>query len=174
MITKRILYIAILFVLFACQSVDQPKVPENLIERQKMINILTDIAFVKAAKSAHKKVFEKENIDPEAYILQKYDIDSLTFTENSNWYVSQLKEYDEIFRKVKDTLKYRKDLVERVKKEKDSLQKIHDSIQKLKNGKSVEETIDISSEEEEGIMEEETQNDGKKTDHKKLDKIRKE
>ncbi|GAA4115809.1 hypothetical protein GCM10022393_16170 [Aquimarina addita] len=115
--------------------------PENLIEEEQMIDILKDIAFVKAAKSSYRKVFELENIDPEAYILRKYNIDSLTFAENNHWYASQLKTYDRIFRTVKDTLEYSKNLTDRLRKQQDSLQKVYDSIYKQKDG---EDTISSS------------------------------
>ncbi|WP_299182833.1 DUF4296 domain-containing protein [uncultured Aquimarina sp.] len=124
---------AIILVSFSCQKLNSPDKPDNLIAEDKMVEILTDIAFVKAAKGSYKKVFDIQKINPESYILEKHGIDSLVFEANNNWYTSQLDQYEEIFNKVKSNLEVSKIKFEKLKKEEDSLKKISDSIKKIKN-----------------------------------------
>lgn len=118
-----------------CQSLEKPKKPENLIAEDKMVTILTDIALVKSAKGSFKKKLELENINPEAYILKKYEIDSITFSENNEWYAYDLKKYEKIFEKVKTNIEEDRVVIELQKKEQDSLKKIKDSILKAEKRK---------------------------------------
>ena len=106
----KIIYYILLLVLIvsSCQNLEKTSKPDTLIARDKMIQILTDIAFVKSAKSSYKKVFDKEKIDPKAYILKKHNIDSAVFAENNRWYTSQMDRYEDIFNKVKNNLNEKK------------------------------------------------------------------
>ncbi|MFD2563219.1 DUF4296 domain-containing protein [Aquimarina rubra] len=133
---KRIIYSLFLLALlvFSCQDLDKPSKPDNLIAEDKMVEILTDIAFIKAAKGSYKKVFDIEKINPEEYILKKHGIDSLVFAENNSWYTAQLDEYEEIFNKVKKNIEGSKIKFEKLKKEEDSIKKIEDSIKRAKKG----------------------------------------
>ncbi|WP_299435080.1 DUF4296 domain-containing protein [uncultured Aquimarina sp.] len=153
---KRIVcsFFALVLIVFSCQKLDKTSRPENLIAEDKMVEILTDIAFVKAAKGSYKKVFDIEKINPEAYILQKHGIDSLVFSENNSWYANQLDEYEKIFNKVKNNLEVSKTKFEKLKKEEDSIKKIEDSIRKAKDGYKGEKLIPASLEELETINEE--------------------
>jgi hypothetical protein len=80
-------FFSLVFIVFSCQSLDRTQKPENLLSEDKMIEILSDIAFLKAAKGSYKKVFDIEKINPESYILKKHGVDSLVFAENNNWYI---------------------------------------------------------------------------------------
>ncbi|WP_378179300.1 DUF4296 domain-containing protein [Aquimarina sp. SS2-1] len=130
--TYSILFLVLL--VYSCQSLEKPPKPENLISEDKMVEILTDIAFIKAAKGSYKKVFDIEKINPEEYILKKHGIDSIVFAENNSWYTSQLDEYEEIFTKVKSNIEGSKIKYEKLKKEEDSIKKIQDSIKRSKEG----------------------------------------
>ncbi|MDH7446019.1 DUF4296 domain-containing protein [Aquimarina sp. 2201CG14-23] len=131
---KKITYCFFLLALmmYSCQSLEEQPKPKQLIEEGKMIEILTDIAFVKAAKGSYKKVFDIEKLNPETYILEKHGIDSLVFADNNRWYTSQLEKYKEIFDSVKNNLEGSKIRFEKLKKEEDSIRKIEDSIKKTK------------------------------------------
>ncbi|MBW1295300.1 DUF4296 domain-containing protein [Aquimarina litoralis] len=131
---KSVIYSVLLLVLlsFSCQNLDKVDKPKNLIEEDKMIEILADIAFVKAAKGSYKKVFDIEKINPESYILEKHGIDSIVFAENNRWYVSELDRYEEIFGKVKKKIEISKIKFEKLKKEEDSIKRINDSIKRAK------------------------------------------
>ncbi|MEW7289888.1 DUF4296 domain-containing protein [Aquimarina sp. 2304DJ70-9] len=141
---KNIKYSILVLFLFACQSIEKASEPKVLIEEDRMVEILTDIAFVKAAKSSHRKVFEQKKINPEAYILKKHGIDSVIFAENNRWYADQLETYEEIFKRVKGNLEKSRDAFEKLKKEEDSIKKIEDSIVKSKDTLQTKDKLIIS------------------------------
>ncbi len=145
---RKVIYCS-LGVFMACQSIDTPQKPETLISEDKMVSILTDIAFVKAAKGSYKKVFDIKKINSEKYILEKYGIDSLVFAQNNQWYTGQLETYEAIFTKVKKNLEIAKDTYEKMVKEEDSIQKIKDSINRAKKIKTHQKPSDIMKELEE-------------------------
>ncbi|WP_299218879.1 DUF4296 domain-containing protein [uncultured Aquimarina sp.] len=157
-------FFSLVLIVFSCQSLDKTQKPENLLAEDKMVEILTDIAFVKAAKGSYKKVFDIEKINPESYILKKHGVDSLVFAENNNWYINQLDEYEEIFKKVKSNLEKSKVKFEKLKKEEDSIKKIKDSIKRATKGVKVEKksTNDLESIGEELLIEKEIENAIKK------------
>ena len=131
-----------LFVL-SCNNIDRPKKPDNLISKNKMIDIITDINLVTAAKGIDKKLLEKKGLNQQSYIYQKYDIDSISFAESNNYYAYDVKEYEDIYLKVQQRLEKQKQefkaIEEKEKKEKDSIRlskkKERDSIKKSKNSK---------------------------------------
>jgi len=159
-------FFALILIVFSCQKLEKTVEPENLIAEDKMVEILTDIAFVKAAKGSYKKVFDIEKINPEAYILQKHGIDSLVFAENNRWYTGQLDEYEKIFNKVKSNLEASKTKFERLKREEDSIKEIKDSIREAKEGFEKEQLIPADLHEletaKEELIEEEIENAIKK------------
>ncbi|UZO82027.1 DUF4296 domain-containing protein [Aquimarina sp. ERC-38] len=137
---KYLIWFSLFFIVFSsCQSLEQPDKPEVIIDEDQMVTILYEIAKVKAAKSSFKKKLEDSKFNPEAYILEKYKIDSLTFSKNNAWYASDFKRYEELFKRVKDTIDKYKVAVELVKKKEDSIQKIQDSI--LKVEKKIKDSI---------------------------------
>ncbi|WP_299313456.1 DUF4296 domain-containing protein [uncultured Aquimarina sp.] len=160
-------FFSLVLIVFSCQSLDRTQKPENLLSEDKMIEILSDIAFLKAAKGSYKKVFDIEKINPESYILKKHGVDSLVFAENNNWYINQLDEYEEIFIKVKSNLEKSKVKFEKLKKEEDSINKIKDSILRAKKGIKVEKKSpgdlhELESIDEELLIEKEIENAIKK------------
>ena len=120
-------YIFLTFVVLSCGDIDKPKKPDNFISKSKMIDIITDISLVNAAKAMDKNLLIKKDINPEDYIFQKYDIDSVQFAENSNYYAYYIKEYEEIYSQVKERLEKQKEtykaIEEKEKKERDSIRK---------------------------------------------------
>jgi len=98
----------ILVVVVACNDINRPKKPDNLISKNKMVGIITDISLINAAKGTNKKLIEGNNINPENYVFQKYDIDSLQFAESNHYYAYDVKEYEDIYLKVKQGLQDKK------------------------------------------------------------------
>lgn len=141
---KKNLIIFASLLIFACQGVDKPKKPKNLISEDKMVDVLYDVYILNAAKGLNKKVLESNGIKPETFLFQKHKIDSLQFAESNNYYAYDTKTYESIVEKVKkrmenDKLKYDV-LAEKEKEKQDSLtiknKKKKDSLlinQKIKN-----------------------------------------
>lgn len=131
--TRNVIYAVAFLTIISCQSIDKSPKPESFIEEDRMVEILTDIAFVRAAKSSNRKTFEEKNINPEAFILKKHGIDSIIFAENNAWYSGQIKKYEAILVRVKANLDKETAKYEKLKKEEDSIKKIEDSIAKSKD-----------------------------------------
>ncbi len=135
---RLLVYILLSFFVLSCNDIDKPKKPDNLISKNKMIDIITDISLVNAAKSTNKKLLEGNGVNPEKYIYEKYNIDSIQFAESSNYYAYDVKGYEDIYVSVKQRLEKQKEeykeLQEKERKEKDSIRKLkrkkRDSVKK--------------------------------------------
>ena len=93
----------IFFTLASCTSRTIYKKPENLIGKDKMINIWTDLYISMGAKSVKTKNFEKDkNYIP--LVLEKYKIDSIQFSISNIYYTSRIEEYEEMFEEVQKRL----------------------------------------------------------------------
>jgi hypothetical protein len=85
------------FALFgSCQNAPIEK-PDNLIDQDKMVDIMFDINVLEAMKSQTTLVLETNKINPNTYIYKKYNIDSLQFANSDKYYASDVKKYKEIF-----------------------------------------------------------------------------
>jgi hypothetical protein len=96
-----LLFIAITLTTVSCKDEVVEK-PKNLIERNKMVDIIYDLAILEAAKSQVSGV----QTYPRAtkFIKEKYKIDSLTFAQSTQYYASDLKEYKKMYDEVKERL----------------------------------------------------------------------
>ena len=136
--------LVLISLVFSCNNIDRPKKPDNLISTDRMVDIITDISLMNAAKGLNKDLLEKNAINPTNYIYKKYNIDSTQFASSNNYYAYDVKEYEKIYMKVKERLENKKAeyelLQEQEKKEKDSIRKAkkkeRDSINKLNINKS--------------------------------------
>ncbi|WCO01388.1 DUF4296 domain-containing protein [Psychroserpens ponticola] len=141
---KRISLLVFIFgICFACNKIEKPKKPDNLIAKNDMVNILFDVFVFNAAKGTDKRILEQNNVTPDAYIFEKYQIDSLQFVKSNAYYAYDIKAYDEMINKVAKRIKVKKDkfqkeidLIEKQKKRRlDSIKKLGDSLPKLKSKK---------------------------------------
>ncbi|WP_034230074.1 DUF4296 domain-containing protein [Aquimarina pacifica] len=149
--SKLISYCFVLLMVISCQSIEKAPLPDPLIDENQMVEILTDIAFIRAGKTSNKKILENESINPEAYILRKHGIDSAVFAQNNAWYSDNLDTYSTIFKRVKINLNKEKRVYERLKKREDSVKKIKDSIKKVED--SIKKALDTLSDKEKLIRE---------------------
>ena len=134
-----------LFVL-SCSDIDKPKKPDNFISKNKMVDIITDISLVNAAKGVNSKLLNDMQLDPEKYVYKKYGIDSVQFAENSDYYAYDIDEYEDIYLQVKQRLEVQKqeykDLEEKEKKENDSIRESkRKKIDSIKSNKVQKELI---------------------------------
>ena len=101
---KQVIYIfLILFTLLSCTSRTIYKKPENLIAKEQMITIWTDLYLAMGAKSVQTKTLEKEkNYIP--IVLEKYKIYSVQFSKSNIYYTSRIEEYEKMFQEVQKRL----------------------------------------------------------------------
>ncbi|WP_157809551.1 DUF4296 domain-containing protein [Ulvibacter sp. MAR_2010_11] len=104
-----------LFLLGACQDVKRPEKPDDLIPKEKMVDIFTDAYMMNAARSINLKVLNDNGIKLDSVLYTKYGIDSLQFARSDAYYTSNLNGYIAIFDEVEARLTL-------LKSEKDSLQ----------------------------------------------------
>lgn len=86
---------------FGCNN--SVKKPDNLIAKDKMIDILYDISLLEAIKGQNIKGGISSKMSNE-YIYKKYNIDSIQFSKSNKYYASDLEEYKNMFESVKEKL----------------------------------------------------------------------
>ena len=74
--------------------------PKKLIEKDKMVDILYDIALLEAIKSQNVNggISSKKANE---FLFQKYKIDSLQWEENNKYYAADIEEYKKMYEEVK-------------------------------------------------------------------------
>ncbi|MGV3695771.1 DUF4296 domain-containing protein [Flavobacterium sp.] len=77
--------------------------PDNLIERDKMTDILYDISLLEAIKAQNINggLSSKTSSD---YIYKKYKIDSVQFVKSNKYYASDIAEYKKMVEEVKERI----------------------------------------------------------------------
>lgn len=114
----RYLTIGMLLLGVACQDVQRPEPPENLIPQEKMVDILTDIYLANAAKSVNNKIIRNKGVKLDSFIYAKHQIDSTLFAQSNAYYTTQLNTYNDFFVEIENRF--------------NNLQQEVDSLQKLK------------------------------------------
>ena len=126
---KVLVVISFFLALLSCNNnkIKKPNKPENLISEDKMIAVLYDIAIVNAAKGTNKKMIENKGLNPEKFIFEKHNIDSLQFQVSNNYYSYSPEAYQDIYERVRVKLVNKKRgyqaILDLEKKKRDSLAK---------------------------------------------------
>ena len=135
---KRFLIILFLVLFAACSNVEKAPKPEQLLSKEEMAIILSDLYIIEGAISSNRSSYIETGVQPSSYIYDKYDIDSVVFKENLNYYNDRVEDYLFIMDKIQDDLKSLQDSVkvrqERIDKEKVTVPK-NTSKKALKPGK---------------------------------------
>ncbi|MDC6365472.1 MULTISPECIES: DUF4296 domain-containing protein [Flavobacteriaceae] len=131
---KRIFVFSLVLLFLACAKKVVEK-PENLIPKDKMAEILHDLAVLDAAKSSFKATLDRKDIKIMDFIYEKHQIDSAQFAQSDLYYASIPLEYQFIYEAVEGKLEDRRKILEEATqmrndsvrksaiKRKDSLQK---------------------------------------------------
>ncbi|MEP0133650.1 MAG: DUF4296 domain-containing protein [Eudoraea sp.] len=118
---RKIFLLITFIILFSCGEEVIEK-PVNLISKEKMIDILHDLAIINAAKTTGPRVMEDKNFAPMQFIYDKYEIDSIQFVSSDLYYASRPLEYEDIYKKIEERIIKQKEGFEKQKeKKKDSL-----------------------------------------------------
>lgn len=100
---KKLILIFIPFFLITSCKEEVIEKPNNLISKDKMENIIYDLALLEAAKGQAAGLqikFPK----PTDFLKDKYKVDSLTFAKSTQYYASDIKEYKKMYANVKGRL----------------------------------------------------------------------
>ncbi|WP_379925816.1 DUF4296 domain-containing protein [Mariniflexile jejuense] len=116
-----------------------PDKPKNLISKKTMVNILIDARLIGSAPFTSKQKMEDKGVNLNTYVFEKYGIDSLQFALSNEYYAYNLKDYEEIYSKVTDSLEKLKKTLKalQTKEEKEKKQMETDSINALKTKDSL-------------------------------------
>jgi hypothetical protein len=112
------------------------KEPKNLISKDTMVNLLTDMYLASSANNSSLNKLKKQNYM--ILVYQKYKIDTTRFFTSNQYYTSKIELYSEIFKKVKRNLDSLHQLSKKEVKILDSIKRIKDKNDRdsiLKKGK---------------------------------------
>lgn len=127
---KKFSYLFFLSVfLMACTSNTIIKKPDNLIPKNQMVDLLTDMLVAAGAENI-KNVDLERNVNYFPLVFEKYGIDSTRFKESNYYYTSQIDDYEKILKEVDERLKVLKEKLDNEIKLQDSLK--NDSIKNLR------------------------------------------
>ena len=95
-------FLAIFIILVSCRD-SVIKAPENVIDENKMVDILYDLSLLDALKT--QGIGSQQNYPTTTQFLKnKYKIDSVTFANNVKYYASDIANYKKMYEQVKDRL----------------------------------------------------------------------
>jgi hypothetical protein len=99
---KIIVIVCCIFSAIGCNTNSVEK-PDNLIPKEKMVDILYDISLIEAIKNQNIEggLSSKTAND---YIYKKYKVDSIQFVKSNKYYVSNMEQYKKMFEEVKARL----------------------------------------------------------------------
>lgn len=123
---KSFFYICIGLFIVSCTSNTIYKKPENLIPKDSMVSLLTDMYIASSSKNQKNKYLKREK-NYMILVYEKYKIDSTRFDASNRYYTSKIDEYAEILKKVKGNIDSL-DVLYRKKQE------VQDSIKGIKKG----------------------------------------
>ncbi|SNR39864.1 protein of unknown function [Lutibacter agarilyticus] len=120
-----------------CTSNTIIKKPDNLISKDQMVDVLTDLFLATGGKNI-KNIHLQRNVNYYPLVYEKYQIDSTQFKESNFYYTSKIDEYDKILKRVDDRLKKLRKQFEDEKNVQDSIKRMkRDSLQ-MKKSRTIE------------------------------------
>ncbi|WP_264531494.1 DUF4296 domain-containing protein [Flavobacterium sp. N502540] len=94
-----IVIILVLFLSVSCKK-ELVKQPAKLIGKDQMIDIMYDLSILEAMKYQHPVSADSVETNPTAFILKKYKVDSVQFSQSNRYYAADYENYKSIFDEV--------------------------------------------------------------------------
>ena len=110
--------------------------PEDLIPREKMVDILYDLSLLNAGKGIDPDALKEKQIQTMDYIYRKYDIDSAQYASSDLYYASVPLEYEALYRALENRLEE-----QRIRVEEERAQKSDSARQRTINRSKATDTI---------------------------------
>lgn len=126
---KNALLLVILIIVGSCTSNTIFKKPDDLIPKEEMVALLTDLYIASAARSS-RNLEKQRNEDYTFIVFERHGIDSTRFKRSNFYYTTKIDEYEAIYKEVEKNISALNDKYQGLKKVKDSIRK--DSIAKLR------------------------------------------
>lgn len=113
---KRIVFfLSLIFLLNSCKQEAIQK-PKNLIEQNKMVNIIYDLSLLEGIKTQNYGV--KQNINAMKFVYDKYKIDSLQFVKSNQYYASDIRNYKKMYEEVSKRIENNKAYLDSIENKK--------------------------------------------------------
>lgn len=128
---KKLLSIVVLLVISVSCKEEVVAKPDLLIEKNKMIDIMYDLAILEGIKYSKPESLDSNQINSAAYIYKKYAIDSLQLAQSNVFYAADYVEYKNMYDELTKRIERKKLVMDSIvnidknnKSRKDSLQAI--------------------------------------------------
>jgi hypothetical protein len=99
---KIIVIVFCVFWIIGCNNGSVEK-PNNLIGKDKMVDILYDMSLLEAIKNQNINGGVSSKVGNE-YIYKKYKIDSIQFVKSNRYYAANIEEYKKMYEQIKARL----------------------------------------------------------------------
>lgn len=111
---KNLSLLLFLMLILSCQTTDKIKKPSNLLSKDQMVAILSDIAVLKSANDVNSNRLSMFFESPFDYVTEKYQIDSLTIAQNIEYYNFQFNDNLSIYKRIEENIKERKQKIDSI------------------------------------------------------------
>lgn len=97
---KKYIIIALIgFLVINCTSNTILKKPDDLIPRDKMVDLLADLLLANGANNI-RNTQDQRNVNYFNVVFEKYQVDSAQFRASNYYYTSRIDDYDKIMKEV--------------------------------------------------------------------------
>lgn len=110
----------VLMSLYSCTSNTIYKQPKDLIPKDTMVDLMTDLYLASASRNL-KNIKLQKGINYIPLVHAKYNIDSLRLKRSNFYYTSKVDEYQKLLEEVKLNLENQRKMFSRKKKVRDSI-----------------------------------------------------
>lgn len=125
---QRSFFILVISILcFSCTSNTIYERPKDLIPKDTMVALMTDLFIASASRNLKNRKFQK-GVNYQPLVYAKYGIDSLRLKNSNFYYTTNVDEYQKLLEEVKSNLELERKKYSRQKKVRDSIRS--DSIRK--------------------------------------------
>jgi hypothetical protein len=100
---KIITFLTIITLFVSCKDEVVNK-PEQLIEKDVMVNIMYDLSILEAIRNQNPTSLDTFKINSRDYIFKKYKIDSVQFAKSNVYYAADYNEYKSMFEQISKRL----------------------------------------------------------------------
>lgn len=127
------LFILLIFIscIWSCNDVQELEEPDNLISKEKMIDIYTDMILLDAIQRSNPRNFKTYELKSSEHIFNKFGIDSTTLAQNIKFYNLDFESNSDIYEKVKLNIEKKNEII-------DSTTKVRDSLKEVEKKKKIE------------------------------------
>ena len=109
--------------------------PENLIPKEKMTEVLYDLALLNSARTTNPKALKDHSVEIMPFLFEKYGIDSIQFVQSDLYYASFPLEYEAMYNTIESRLDKEVKAIDEERKQKNDksrkkADRVRDSIKK--------------------------------------------